>query len=46
MIKTLHLNNHQEIIFSEIIRSKFKDIISFPINDIIEPIYISDKKLN
>lgn len=46
MIKTLHLNNHQEISFSEIIRSKFKDIISFPINDIIEPIYISDKKLN
>ena len=44
MIKTLHLNNHQEISFSEIIRSNFKDIISFPINDIIEPIYIYDKK--
>lgn len=47
IVKTLNLNNHQVISFSEIIRSNMKKIVSLPTNDIIEPIYISNnKKLN
>ena len=41
-IKVLNLRNHKVISFTEIVSSNIKKIDSWPINNIIKPIYISD----
>ena len=45
LVKTLNLNNYQQINLTEIVRSNLYNILSLPIKSIIEPIYISDNKI-
>ena len=45
IIKTLNLNNHQEVNLAEIVKTNIKKITLLPTKNIIKPIYISDNKI-
>ena len=44
-IKKFYLNNHKEIKLTEIISSNLQKLESYPSNQIIYPIYISENKI-
>ena len=45
IIQNLNLKLYEQINFTEIVRSNLIDILSLPINPLIEPMYISDNKM-